>query len=185
MRRTTFAVCALALALAACKKGSAKGARLATERLRPHVAKLDGVDPSAVAVTMDEEVFRNVWFARASAKGEWRCFVDVLEIFCDHGEGKIFPALVAHRRLGDNRGSIDDPVWVSMIRYAYGLKSVYPDKDFATLTDKSKLAFPKIERPRDGGVTITFFAIDPSDKTVRVEADVRGEGSAAVRLLPL
>lgn len=184
MHRTTSILCALLLLVSACKKGSKKGARLATERLQPHIAKLDGVEPAAVTVTMDEEVFRNVWFARAHGKTDWRCFVDVFEIFCDHGDGKIFPALVAHRRLGDNRGSVDDPAWIQLVRHAYALKAIYPDKDFALPVDKSKVAMPRIERPRDGGVQITLYAADQSDKLLRVEADVTGEGTAVVRLLP-
>jgi hypothetical protein len=175
----------LVVALLGCQKGVSKGARLTTERLQPHIAKLDNVAPAAVKVAPPQEVFRNVWFARATAKTEWRCFIDIQEIFCDHGDGKIFPALVAHRRLGDNRGSIDDPQWLELIRLAYGLKYIYPDKDFATTVDKSKLAYPRVERPKEGGVMITLYAVDEADKTLRIEADVTGEGSAVVRHLPL
>lgn len=187
MRRTTVAICALAIALTACKKGVSKSARLATERLQPHIAQLDGVPAASVRVTMDEEVFRNVWFGRASAKTEWRCFVDVFAILCDHGEGKIFSELVAHRRLGDNRASVDDPAWVQMLRHAYGFKYIYGDKEFPLLPglDKSKLQLPRIERPKDGGVLITIYAVDGSDRALRVEADVTGEGTAVVRLLPI
>jgi hypothetical protein len=173
-----------AVLLIACQKGVSKGARLTTERLQPHVAKLEGIAPSAVNVTATQEVFRNVWFARVTAKSDWRCFVDIQEIFCDHGDGKIFPALVSHRRLGDNRGSIDDAQWIEMVRLAYGLKYVYPDKDFVSSIDKSKLAYPRVERPKEGGVLITLYAQDEADKILRIEADVTGEGSAVVRLLP-
>lgn len=190
MRRVTAAVCLTLLLLPACKpKGSAKGARLASERLRPHVAKLDGADASQVAVSMDEEVFRNVWFGRALSPGkdEWRCFVDVQEIFCDHGDGKIFPQLVAYRRLGDNRASIDDPAWVQLVRHAYGFKQVYPDKDFPYMpgVQPKMVHVPRVERPNDGGVFITLFAIDRSDKTLKLEIDVTGEGTTKVTTTPL
>jgi len=189
MRRVTAAVCVMLLLLLACRKGSKKGARLATERLQPHIAKLDGVDAQTVSATMDEEVFRNVWFARATAAGkeEWRCFVDVSDIFCDHGDGKIFPQLVAHRRLGDNRASVDDPAWIQLVRHAYALKQIYPAKDFPYLPgiQPNMVRIPRIERPNDGGVLITLFAIDRNDKTVNVEIDVAGEGTAKVKLTPL
>ncbi len=189
MHRVTAVVCVLLLLLPACKKGSKKGARLATERLQPHIAKLDGVDPSSVVVTMDEEVFRNLWFARATAPGkqEWRCFVDVAEIFCDHGDGKIFPQLVAYRRLGDNRASVDDPAWIQLVRNAYALKQIYPEKDFPYLPgiQPNMVRVPRVERPNDGGVFMTLFAIGPNDKTVKFEIDVTGEGTAKVTQTPL
>lgn len=182
--RVTAAVCILLLVLPACKKGSKKGARLASERLAPHIAKLDGVEASSVVVTMDEEVFRNLWFARASAPGkqEWRCFVDVQELFCDHGEGKIFSELVAYRRLGDNRASVDDPAWIQMLRHAYGLKQIYPERDFPYLpgVNPNMVRIPRVERPNDGGVFITVVAIDRTDKTVKLEVDVTGEGTTKV-----
>jgi hypothetical protein len=185
MRRATAVVCAMLLLLSACKpKGSKKGARLASERLQPLVAKFDGVDPTSVTVAMDEEVFRNLWAARASAPGkdEWRCFVDVADIFCDHGEGKIFPQLVAYRRLGDNRASVDDPAWIQLVRHAYALKQIYPEKDFPYLPgiNPNMVRVPRVERPNDGGVFITLFAIGPNDKTVKFEIDVTGEGTAKV-----
>lgn len=178
--------CGLLLLVASCKKGTSKGARLATERLVPHVAQLDGVAPATVTVTIDEEVFRNVWFARAHAKSDWRCFVDVFAIFCERGEGTIFGELVAHRRLGDNRASVDDPAWVQLVRHAFGLKSIYPDKDFPLTVDKSKLHNPHVERPPAGGVQITLFALDKDDALIRFEADVVGEGTVTTRriLLP-
>lgn len=185
MRTTVAVFCALLLFVTACKKGSAKGARLASERLQPHIAQLDGVAPGSVVVTMDEEVFRNMWFARAHGKTDWRCFVDVFAIFCDHGEGKIFGELVAHRRLGDNRASVDDPAWVQMIRHAYRLKSIYPDKDFPFTVDKSKLQMPRVERPPSGGVQITLYALDANDHVIRLEADVVGEGTVTVRTSPV
>ena len=178
-------VALLLLFVAACQKGVSKGARLASERLQPHVAQLDGVPAAQVTVTIGEEIFRNMWFARAKGKTEWSCFVDVFGIFCDHGEGKIFADLVAHRRLGDNRASVDDPAWIQLVRNAYGLKSVYPDKDFPLTVDKSKLQYPRVERPKDGGVQITIYALDANDKTLRLEADVVGEGTVTVRRTPL
>jgi hypothetical protein len=185
MRTTVTVFCALLLFVTACKKGTSKGARLAKERLQPHIAELDGVAPASVEISMDEEVFRNVWFARAHAKTDWRCFVDVFAIFCDRGEGKIFSDLVAHRRLGDNRASVDDPAWVQMLRLAHGFKSVYPDKDFPLTVDKSKLQMPRVERPPAGGVQITIYALDKDDHVLRVEADVVGEGTVTVRKLPV
>lgn len=173
------------LLLAACQKGTSKGARLATERLQPHIAQLDGVPAAQVTVTMGEEIFRNMWFARAKGKTEWSCFVDVFAIFCDHGEGKIFADLVAHRRLGDNRASIDDPAWIELVRSAYGLKSVFPDKSFPLDVNKDKLRYPRVERPKEGGVQITIYALDKDDKTLRLEVDVEGEGTVIVRRAPL
>lgn len=185
MRRTIAVLSALLLFVVACKKGSAKGARLASERLAPYVAQLDSVPASSVVITMDEEVFRNVWFARAHGKSDWRCFVDVFGIFCDHGEGQIFTELVRHRRLGDNRGSVDDPAFVQMLRHAFALKSVYPDKDFPLTVDKSKLRMPRVERPAAGGVQITIYALDANDHVIRLEADVVGEGDVTVRRIPV
>jgi hypothetical protein len=189
MRRVTAAICITLLLLPACRKGSKKAARLATERLQPHIAQLDGVDAKTVAVTMDEEVFRNLWFARASAPGkaEWRCYVDVAEILCDHGEGTIFRDLVAHRRLGDNRASVDDPAWIQLVRHAYGLKQIYPERDFPYLpgVQPNMVRVPRVERPNDGGVFITLFAIDKTDKTTKVEIEVRGEGDAKVVMTPI
>ncbi len=190
MRRLTAAVCVVLLVLPACKpKGSKKGARLTTERLRPFIGKLDGVDPAQVAVEMDEEVFRNLWFARALSPGkdEWRCFVDVQETFCDHGEGKIFPELIAYRRLGDNRASVDDPAWVQLVRYGYALKTIFPDKDFPYMpgVKPNMVHVPRVERPNDGGVFITLFGIDRTDRTVKLEIDVTGEGSTNLRTTPL
>lgn len=185
MRAARQLLVLLLMLLPACQKGVSKGARLASERLTPHVAQLDGVPAAQVTVTIGEEIFRNMWFAKAKAKTEWSCFVDVFAIFCDHGEGKIFADLVAHRRLGDNRASVDDPAWIQLVRNAYGLKSVYPDKDFPLDTNKDKLKHPRVERPTEGGVQITIFALDKNDKTLRLEVDVEGEGTVIVRRAPL
>jgi len=189
MQRMTAAICIALLLLPACRKGSKRGARLATERLQPHIAKLDGVAANSVAVSMDEEVFRNVWFARASAPGkpEWRCFVDVSEILCDHGEGTIFKDLVAHRRLGDNRASVDDPAWIQLVRHAFGFKQIFPDKDFPYMpgVKPDMVRVPHVERPNDGGVFITLFAIDKTDRTTKVEIDVTGEGTTKAQLTPI
>ena len=184
MRPWTFASLSLLL-LVGCK-GISKGARLASEKLRPHVAALAKVDPASIQITMDEELVRNLWFGRARlANGtEYRCFVDPVEVLCDRGEGQIFLDLVAHRRLGDNRGSIDDPAFVAMLRTAYALQHVWPDAQFPLMpgVERKDLKIPNVERPNEGGVLITIYGIDGQGQTKRIAVRIEGEGTAKVEI---
>ncbi|MBI2388744.1 MAG: hypothetical protein HYV09_03920 [Deltaproteobacteria bacterium] len=186
-----FVALSVALVLAlGCKKGSKKGGRLASEKLRPHVAALAKVDPASISISMDEEIARNLWFARAQIPNgpEYRCFVDPQEVLCDRGEGRIFRELVAHRRLGDNRASIDDPAWVAMVRHAYGLKFIFPEPGFpiaSGIDPKRDLRVPLVERPDDGGVIMSVWGVDARGQTVRIDVKVVGEGDANVTIKPL
>lgn len=188
MRRLATAALCLLL-LAGCKKGMSKGARLASEKLRPHVAALAKVDPASLQLSMDEELVRNLWFARARVPNgaEYRCFVDPVEVLCDQGEGKIFVELVAHRRLGDNRASVDDPAFVAMLRHAYGLVHLWPDPEFPIMpgVDKKDLKIPNVERPVDGGLLMSVWGIDAQGQTKRIDVRVEGEGTAKVTITPL
>lgn len=183
MRAWVFALGALVL-LTGCKKGISKGARLSSEKLRPFVAALAKVDPGSLQVTMDHELVRNLWFGRARLPDgtEYRCYVDPVEVLCDQGEGKIFVDLVAHRRLGDNRGSIDDPAFVAMIKDAWALQQIWPDAEFPLMpgVDKKDLKIPRIERPDQGGVFITLDGIDAQGQTKRFDVRIEGEGTAKV-----
>jgi hypothetical protein len=188
MRSWTFAFAALLL-LPGCKKGMSKGARLASEKLRPHVAALAKVEPSSLQLSMDEELVRNLWFARARLPSgvEYRCFVDPVEVLCDQGEGTIFVDLVAHRRLGDNRGSIDDPAFIAMLKNAYALQHVWPDPQFPIMPgiDKKALKIPNVERPHAGGVFITLYGVDGQGRTKRLAVAIEGEGTAKVAITNL
>lgn len=180
-----LAVVALSLLLlVSCKKGMSKGARLASEKLRPHVAAIAKVDPASLQVSMDEELVRNLWFARARVPDgpEYRCFVDPVEVLCDQGEGKIFPELVAHRRLGDNRASVDDPAFVAMVKDAYGLVHVWPDPEFPLMpgVDKKDLKIPRVERPENGGLLMSVYGIDAQGQTKHIDVRIEGEGTAKV-----
>jgi len=183
MKSVPVALAFSLLLLGGCK-GMSKGARLASEKLRPHVAAMAKVDPASLQVSMDHELVRNLWFARARVPNgpEYRCFVDPVEVLCDQGEGKIFVELVAHRRLGDNRASVDDPAFVAMLKDAYALVNVWPDPQFPIMPgiDKNDLKIPNVERPHEGGLLISVWGIDAQGQTKRIDVRIEGEGTAKV-----
>ncbi len=186
---------------AGCKRGSKRAERLVSERVPSTIAKLESaaqgkpVAEADVEFTAHEAILAHIWFFTATVKGSpdarpWRCFFDARNVgveWCDKGEGKIFPQVVAHLRLGGNRGAIDDPAWVAFVRSAYDLRFVWPDKGFpyASQEERAKLRTPQVERPKDGGVTILLDAVDGDAVTTRFEAQVSVDDEVVVRRLPI
>ncbi|MGZ3473698.1 MAG: hypothetical protein ACXWUG_04760 [Polyangiales bacterium] len=184
------AILAASLILSSCKvRGSAKGARLVGERVPAALATIAKVDPAQVKFKVLDEPARGIWFVSAETPKDqhWVCFFDRDTQWCDHGEGTIFASLVAYRRLGDNRGSVDDPTWILLLREAYQWASVYPDKDFLVPNDewKKKLHIPHVERPKDGGVEIDVDVIETSGVTATYHFSVHGEGEVSVKRAPI
>lgn len=182
-----FALFGCLLALSACKRGSARGARLVGERVAPAVAAIANVDRAQVKFKVEDEPSSELWFVTADTPGaKWRCFFDRDAEWCDPvaspASGSIFAKLVAHRRLGDNRASIDDPTWILLLRESHGWLNVYPDKDFMVPSDdvRAKLRIPRVERPKDGGVEIDVCAIDTPGTIASFHVSIQGEGDVKV-----
>jgi hypothetical protein len=193
----------LALALAivasvtACKRGSKRAARLVGERVPAVVvaheaAKGSAVSPDQIEREVVEEVISGVWFVTATVRGSndprpWRCFFDIAEAWCDKGEGAIFAKVVEHRRLGSNRGAVDDPAWVLLLRHGLDLRSIWPEKGFPLPNDeiRGRLRTPAVARPAEGGVTIEIDAVDAAARIVRVRAAVPNEGAPVITPVPL
>jgi hypothetical protein len=177
-------------ALAACKGGGqSKGARLVGQRVPAAVARIANVDPAQVKFKVVDEPMRDFFFVTAETPKDqhWVCFFDRDVEWCDHGEGTIFSSLVAYRRLGDNRGSIDDPTFILLLREAYQWASVYPDKDFLVPNQewKQKLRIMHVERPKEGGVLIDVDVIELSGVTMRYHFSIQGEGTVTTKREPI
>jgi hypothetical protein len=180
---------AIALLLLASCKGQSKGARLVGERVPAAVARIAKVEPAQVKFKVIDEPARGLWFVSAETPKDqrWVCFFDRDAEWCDHGEGTIFSSLVAYRRLGDNRGSVDDPTFILLLREAYQFASIYGDKDFLVPSEewKKKLRIPRVERPNEGGLEITLDAIDQSGVTAHWQFSIRGEGEVTAKRTPI
>ncbi len=177
----------LAVALLGCGRRQNR-AKAQAEKVRSAVAALASVPASDVTVTLEREMFTHVWFARADAKvgAPFRCFVDWNATFCAR-DASILSSLVAHRRLGENRGSLTDTQWTDLVRVATGLTQIFGDKSFELPPGtadavRRKLEVPRVARPVDqGAVLVDLYGTDAQAVLVRVQATITGAG-AAVRI---
>lgn len=188
--RTAALLCLLALA-GGC--GRARGRQAARElpgKVKPVVAKLAGVPESQIDVELGHEVLTYVYTAKADAKNgpPFRCFVDVTVAFCAR-DTSILGQLVAHRRLGDNRGSLTDTQWVDLVVTAAGLEQTFGQKHFelppgTTDAQKAKLDIPKVDRRDEGSLYVDVYGTDGAARLVRVRAGIHGD-SAQVAVEPV
>lgn len=174
-----------------CQPRGLQAKRELPGKVKPVVAKLAGVPESQVEVELGHEVLTYVWTAKADAKNgpPYRCFVDVKVAFCSRDAG-ILGQLVAHRRLGDNRGSLTDGQWVDLVKSAVGLQQVFGDKHFemppgTSDAQKGKLEIPRVDRPNDeGAVYVDIYGTDEKAALVRVRAGSHGD-TAQVAVEPV
>lgn len=183
-------VLAFALLLAAgCKRGSARGARLIGERVPAAVAAIAHVPKEQVTFKVEDEPFSEVWYVTADTKDgkPWRCFFDRDAEWCDHGEGTILAKVIEHRRLGSNRGSLDDPTWLLLVREAYGVGAAFPEKGFPPQSDavRARLRPPLATRPEPGGYQLDVDAIDVNGQLVHVRLVVTEENVTTVTFTPI